>query len=416
MRTRGLKIEFTDDGVITYPKYSDYSEYEKVKLRKVYGSKIQEALLKSFLELKPDLDSNGSKYSRLNPDFIAKLTHMDDEKSKAYVRNISDKICDLCYDEYSGNSRTLKRKIFEICSNIKRESNSELREKILLKRMSILELIRADTLELAPEDVREQRKKEIEHHYIRNVILKANVGNDDDEQPPRAEEASTRVNLPTGEASRNQNTIDNLRKFFTTSGSATSSTATSATTAVTSTAVTGGTGTVRRIKRLKTNRNTDTDEDPTDKSDTDADKASVADMFGTTDITVTVGVANITSTAPDNSNSSSSGPSTSSSSGPSTSSGSKTIIGSNIRKTKVLNDGEDLEESERSASGLPIPPYCKHYKFEAVSTRILKRIQSLPTYMVKPFMDPYNAGTKRLQMLLQRSSILLRNLSTNQSI
>ncbi|UKK01526.1 hypothetical protein MACK_002343 [Theileria orientalis] len=401
MRTRGLKLEFTDDGVISYPKYSDYSEYEKMKIRKVYGTKIKDALLRSFFELRPDLDSGGSKSSRLNPDFVRKLVHLDDDQVKAYVKNISDKICDLCYDEYSGNLRILKRKIFEICSNIKRESNSELREKILLRRMSILELVRADTLELAPEDVREQRKKEIEHHYIRNVILKANVGNDDDEQTPKAEEASTSYKPPTDEVTRNQNTIDSLRKFFTTSGPSNSSTATSA-------ATTGGSGTVRKIKRLKTNRTADTSDDTTDNSDTDADKTNISHIFGTTDITNTVGGTNFTSTTSRDSSSSSS-----SSFRPSVSSDNKSVIGSSIRKTKVLNDNEDLKGSERSVINLPTPPYCKHYKFEAVSSRILKRIQSLPSYMVKPFMDPYTAGSKRVQMLLQRSSILLRSLSSH---
>ncbi|UKJ89175.1 hypothetical protein MACJ_002423 [Theileria orientalis] len=401
MRTRGLKLEFTDDGVVSHPKYSDYSEYEKMKIRKVYGTKIKEALLKSFLELRVELSSIGSKLGRQNQDFIRKLARFSDDEVKTYVKNISDKICDSCYDEYSGNLRILKRKIFELCSNIKRESNSELREKILLRKMSILELVRADTLELAPEDVREQRKKEIEHHYIRNVILKTNVGNDDDEQPPKADEASTSDKLPMDEATRNQNTIDSLRKFFTTSDSASSSTDTSVT-------ITGGSGTVPKIKRLKTNPNDDNPDDTTDISNTDADKTKISNIFGTTDITATVGGTNITRAGRDISISSSS------SFRPSSSSDNKTLIGSSIRKTKVINENEDLERNEGgSASTLPTPPYCKDYKFEAVSSRILNRIQSLPAYMVKPFMDPYTAGSKRVQMLLQRSSILLRSVSSN---
>uniref|UniRef100_A0A3B0MUA8 Transcription factor S-II (TFIIS), central domain containing protein, putative n=1 Tax=Theileria annulata TaxID=5874 RepID=A0A3B0MUA8_THEAN len=328
MKTRGLKVTFNDEGRLTTFKPSDPFEYEKTKVRKVYGTKITQALLASLHDINskiatsntvnldtPNLACVNSEHTDVQDDpkpqnLQTDKSHLIDEN---YVKIISDKICDSCYDMYSHCNRTFKRKIFEICSNIKRESNSELREKILTRKMSISQLLTTETVELAPEDVREKRRQDIEKHYIRNVIIKDSdtiIPNSQNFLPDESLSIDSSINKkPVSPVTSQRIEINSLSKLGT------------------------------------ENADLSKDENP----DLMASLNKISELY------------------------------------------------SMNKKTRIIED-DDIK--------LLIPPKSDFYKFENVYERISKRLNSLPTNLSRPFWDPFNTATKRVELLMERSSIL----------
>lgn len=332
MRTRGLRVAFTDEGRLTTFKPSDPFEYEKRKVRKVYGTKITQALLASLPDINSKIDNSTtpnhdnsnlsnliSVPTNLQPDSKAENTQNDKSHhiDESYVKTISDKICDSCYDMYSYCNRTFKRKIFEICSNIKRESNSELREKILTRKMSISQLLTTETVELAPEDVREKRRQDIEKHYIRNVIIK------------------------------NPDTVTAKFKHFQSESSPSNDSSTNKTP-------------VSPTADQKTEPNNSGKLDTEDKElPKDESSQLMASLNKITELY-------------------------------------------NMNKKARIIEDDDIK--------LSIPPKSDFYKFENVHERISKRLNSLPNNLSRPFWDPFNTATRRVELLMERSSILKNNL------
>ncbi|EDO05288.2 Transcription factor S-II (TFIIS) central domain family protein [Babesia bovis T2Bo] len=131
---------------------------EKERIRNTYGKKLEECLIRGLEEIQND-----------SPDV---------DMSECDVKILTNNICDVCHDYYGYDRRRFKQRMFEIYVNLKRENNQDLRRKILTKAMSVLDLVEADTIQLAPEELKHKRQIEVERHYIRNVILPTELPQD----------------------------------------------------------------------------------------------------------------------------------------------------------------------------------------------------------------------------------------------
>ncbi|GIX64061.1 transcription factor S-II central domain-containing protein, putative [Babesia caballi] len=354
----------------TGAKKKDVKEFvdpEKLYIRDTYGSKLKVCLLRGLEEVKkaePELDM-----------------------SEEDVQNLTNSICDSCYDYYMSDRRAFKQKLFDIYVNLKRDNNHDLRRRVITQSMSVEELIHADTRQLAPADLQQRRKMEVERHYQRNVILPADGdGNEKtgatEVAPPSSILSSAksveRITTSASELSRNASwDSQDSPSLFDESYAASS-----------------------------TDSKVDDDEE---YAQSDVESASVG--------------------APDVSHEAEQSPAQDKGAGDEDPS-ENTSVTETVEPAQSGQKPEELEErkgsfqddeavtlffkrqkkvesdDEEQRSRLPAPPDGSKFTLERTVARIEERIDLLPAYIAKPFRGPLKCGHKRVALLMTRSHML----------
>lgn len=328
MTTRHLAVRFDENGAMRTVKTSRSINPEKLKIRATYGIKILDCLKKGRSEL----------LAQKNPPML----HSNDPFGKDYLDTIeleilSTKICDLCYDRY--DRQQFKRKIFDIYTNLKRDNNKDLRRRVLTKEMSVEELVRADTLELAPDVLKRKREEEVEAHYRRNVIL------------------------PT----MDQDPVDQVIAV----------------------------ATVEDIPEVPVEPTMEPEPStpPEDKSarleDTGSEEGSSSDSYDDED----------SESEPETEINESGNESEPVESQPEE-------VEESIELTSKATAARRIDSDDEQEEKLAKPPSCLAFTVEETRRKIEERIKKLPKFIAKAFMSPFQAGSKRIDSYVKRSTIL----------
>ncbi|CDR95535.1 hypothetical protein, conserved [Babesia bigemina] len=372
-KAKGAKRPKTGDNEM--PNVKEIPEQEKQNIRDTYGGKFLECLQRGLTEVRkeePNVDMNEEQLTTL-----------------------SHRICDACYDFYGHDKRAFKQKIFEIYINMKRENNHDLRRKIITKVMSVDELIHAETIKLAPDEVQQKRQIEVEKHYLRNVILPGDQHNvaatavDEPAPSPQSDATSEKAVSP----SRSNSELDHM--------------------------VSPGS---REGTSLFDNESPGElqPESPREEEDSDPDGDGHENEYQSDAESARQSSISL---SPKSRMSSSFEEAYGHLGDASTSIDEKGEADDNTPKRRrsmsqgSLTDDLDsssiffgrphrVESDEDTTPKRPQPPDGSQYTLQQVMEKIEGRLNALPAYIAKPFRGPLKCGHKRVSLLMARSHIL----------
>ncbi|GBE61292.1 transcription factor s-ii (tfiis) central domain-containing protein [Babesia ovata] len=372
-KTKGAKRAKTGENE-TY-SIKEILEQDKQNIRDTYGGKFFECLQRGLTELRqeePKVD-------------------MTEEK----LRTLSNQICDACYDFYWHDRRVFKQKIFEIYSNMKRENNHDLRRKIITKVMTVNELIHAETIKLAPDEVQQKRQIEVEKHYLRNVILpgdRNNVATTAVAEPTQSPESDTALEKAVS-PSRSSSGLDRMVSPGSRDG-----------TNLFDSDISDEQQSDSSGEEEESDQDGDGDENAP-QSDADTARPGAASTSPAAGLSATRyeadGDRGETSTSIDERGE------TGDHTPKRRNSASPSSLMEDIDSSSIfLTRQHRVESDEEATPKRPQAPDGSQFTLEHVMAKIEGRLDALPAYIAKPFRGPLKCGHKRVSLLMARSHIL----------